>query len=91
MISDVNVINAERYEEYLAAISEAVRNYGGRYLVRAHETKVLEGTWNPARVVVIQFDSMAEAEKFYSSEQFLSARALRQNVAMVNMILAEGV
>jgi uncharacterized protein (DUF1330 family) len=91
MISDVNVVNAERYEDYLAAISEAVQKHGGRYLVRAHQTKVLEGTWNPARVVVIEFASMADAERFYSSEQFLAARELRQNVAMVNMILAEGV
>jgi uncharacterized protein (DUF1330 family) len=90
MISDVNIINAERYEEYRLAVRTAVDKYGGRYIVRGGSAKVLEGTWNPARVVIVEFSSMAEAEKFYESPEFLKAKQLRQNAAMVNMILTDG-
>jgi uncharacterized protein (DUF1330 family) len=90
MISDVNIINAERYEEYRLAVRVAVDKFGGRYIVRGGSAKVLEGTWNPARIVIIEFSSMAEAEKFYVSPEFLKARQLRQNAAMVNMILTDG-
>jgi uncharacterized protein (DUF1330 family) len=90
MISDINIINAERYEEYRVAVRNAVDKHGGRYIVRGGQSKVLEGTWNPARVVIVEFDSMQVAERFYQSPEFLAARALRQNAAMVNMILTEG-
>ena len=91
MIADINIINAERYEEYRAAVRDAVQKHGGTYLVRAGGVKVLEGTWNPARMVIVQFPSMADAERFYKCADFLAARALRQNAAMVNMILTEGI
>ena len=90
MISDVNIINAERYEEYRLAVRAAVEKFGGRYIVRGGSAKVLEGTWNPARVVIVEFNSMTEAVKFYSSPEFLIAKQLRQNAAMVNMILTDG-
>jgi len=90
MVSDVNIINAERYEEYRLAVRTAVEKYGGRYIVRAGSSKVLEGTWNPARMVIVEFESMQAAERFFDSPEFIAARALRQNAAMVNMILTEG-
>jgi uncharacterized protein (DUF1330 family) len=51
---------------------------------------VVEGTWNPSRLVVIEFPSLEQAERFYQSPEYRTARELRQNAAMVNMILIDG-
>jgi uncharacterized protein (DUF1330 family) len=91
VISDTSVINADRYESYRAAIGVAVERNGGRYLVRGGEVAILEGIWNPDRLVIIEFPSVNEAQHFFESTEFQQARELRQNAAMVNMILVDGV
>jgi uncharacterized protein (DUF1330 family) len=91
VILDVNVINAERYQSYREAVLVAIERHGGRYLVRGGEVAVLEGIWNPERVVMIEFPGVEDARRFYESPEFLAARELRQNAAMVNMILVDGV
>lgn len=90
MIADIGIINSERYEEYRLAVREAIERNGGRYLARGGDVTVLEGTWNPTRLVIIEFPTLAQAKNFYQSPEYLKTRALRQNAAMVNMILAEG-
>jgi len=90
MIADVGVINAERYEEYRVAVRAAIERNGGRYLARGGDATVIEGTWNPVRLVIVEFPTLGQAENFYRSPEFLEARALRQNAAMVNMILIDG-
>ena len=47
------VIDAEQYEEYKRLAQAAVAQYGGRYLVRGGESVILEGTWRPNRIVVL--------------------------------------
>jgi len=51
---------------------------------------VIEGTWDPSRLVIVEFPTLAQAENFYQSPEYLAARTLRQNAAMVNMILIDG-
>ncbi len=90
MIADVGIINGERYESYRVAVREAIARNGGRYLARGGDVTVVEGTWNPSRLVVIEFPSLEQAERFYQSPEYRTARELRQNAAMVNMILIDG-
>jgi uncharacterized protein (DUF1330 family) len=91
MIADLNVINRQRYETYRNLVREAIEEHGGRHLVRGGNCTVLEGIWDPARMVIIEFPSRAHAEAFYHSETYTKARAIRNNAAMLNMILVDGV
>ncbi len=90
VISDINVINLARYENYREVVAPAIDRFGGRYLAQAASVEVLEGTWNPTRIVVVEFPSRDDALRFFSSPEVQHARSLRQNVAMVNMILVDG-
>jgi uncharacterized protein (DUF1330 family) len=90
MVADVGIINAERYESYRLAVRAAIERNGGRYLVRGGDVTVIEGTWDPSRLVIVEFPTLAQAENFYQSPEYLAARTLRQNAAMVNMILIDG-
>jgi len=91
VVGDINVFNSERYEQYRIAMLAAVNEFGGRYLVKGGDVHVIEGTWNPARIIIIEFAELADALRFYDSTEFAHARALRQNVAMVNLIVVDGV
>ncbi len=59
-------------------------------LVRGGKTERLEGR-EPARIVVLPFESMAAARAFYDSPEYAKARAARENAAVMNMIIVEGV
>ena len=52
VIVETNVTDPERYEQYKAAASAAIAARGGRYLARGGELAVLEGDWQPSRLVV---------------------------------------
>ena len=68
-----------------------IEKYGGRYLVRGGRTEVLEGNWQPKRVVVLEFASADKARQWYESEDYRPARAIRMKASSGNVILVEGV
>jgi len=67
-----------------------VAAYGGRYLVRGGPTEVVEGDWQPHRVVVVEFDDLDAARRWYDSPEYTKARQIRQASATSSIILVEG-
>jgi uncharacterized protein (DUF1330 family) len=90
VIVETNVRDAEAYERYKAAASEAVAAAGGRYAVRGGDLEVLEGDWTPARLVVLEFDDLEAAKRWYASERYQQAKALRDGAASLRMVAVEG-
>ena len=91
IIADVKVRDTEQYKAYVALSPAAVAAAGGKFIVRGGRTAVLEGSWVPSRVVVIEFDAFNDAQAFYDSVQYRDARAKRAGATdFFNMILVEG-
>ncbi len=91
VIVEIDVQDPEGYEEYKAPAAATVIASGGRYLVRGGKTEVLEGDWQPKRIVVLQFDSVEQARAWYNSEEYQPLKAVRQRTTNTRMILVEGV
>lgn len=89
-IFDIEVTDPERYEEYKKLAPPAIAAYGGKYLVRGGELDVLEGDWNPSRIVVLEFPSAERARAWIDSPEYREARALRHATASTRAILVEG-
>jgi len=90
VIVEVDVTNPERYEQYKAATPAAVAAGGGRYIVRGGDLTVLEGDWEPARLVVLEFEDLAAAERWYESDAYQAAKKLREGGATMRMIAVQG-
>ncbi|MDR2239551.1 MAG: DUF1330 domain-containing protein [Zoogloeaceae bacterium] len=90
IVAQVAVSDPERYEGYKALATVAVAQYGGKYIVRGGETQRLEGDWTPSRLVVLEFDSVAAAQRFYNSPEYGAARRQREGAARMDMLIAEG-
>ena len=90
LIAEVDVTDPKAYDEYRKLTPAAVAAYGGRFIVRGGEVESKEGGWKPARLVVVQFDSMAQARKFYDSPEYAPALAIRLKAAKSKLILADG-
>jgi uncharacterized protein (DUF1330 family) len=90
LILDIDVHDAELYREYMALTPGTLKPFGGRFLVRGGEHEVLEGDWRPRRLVVVEFPSIDHARRFYASEDYVAAMAIRKRAATANTVLVEG-
>jgi len=91
VIVEVEVTDPERYKQYTAATPATIAAAGGRFLVRGGEFTVLEGDWQPSRLVVLEFEDLAAAERWYESEAYQAAMKLREGGARMRMVAVEGV
>lgn len=90
VIFDIHVTDPAGYEGYKPLESAAVERYGGRYLVCGGRSQVLEGEWPVDRLVVLEFDSVEAARRFYDSPEYRAARSHRQAAADGRVVLVEG-
>jgi uncharacterized protein (DUF1330 family) len=91
VIVETDITDPERYERYKAASPGAVAAAGGRFVVRGGELAVLEGDWQPSRLVVLEFEDLAAARRWYDSEGYQEARRLREGAARMRMVAVQGV
>lgn len=91
IIANVEVFNPDAYAEYSTLAAPAVEKYGGKFLARGGAAEVVEGGWGAHRVVVVEFDTVEQAKKCYSSPEYDEARQKRLGAADFNMLVVEGV
>jgi uncharacterized protein (DUF1330 family) len=91
VIVQVTVHDPVAYERYKQLAQDAVAAFGGRYVVRGGPTTVLEGTWQPSRLVVLEFADAERARAWWSSAEYAPGKALRQSCADTEMLLVDGV
>ena len=90
IISRVDVVDPEAYARYAAAATKAIADHGGRPLARGGRSEALEGPAR-ARNVVLEFEDYETARRYYHSQQYQAAKALRAGAAQIEMVLVEGV
>ena len=91
MLLDITVHDTVMYEQYLVQVEPIIKQFGGKYLIRsgsmAFDTdpncKVIpvEGGWNPDRLIIIQWNSMEQLQKFATSTEYVAIAELRANSA----------
>ena len=87
----VNVKNKNEYTKYTDIAGPALLAAGANILSRGGRIKNLEGK-KVDRVVVIEFPSMSQAEKFYKSDEYKKGlKYININVADRYLNIAEGV
>ena len=91
IIANVSVTDASQYEEYKKLSSIAMKAHGAEVCVRGGPVQLLEGDWQPERVVVLKFASVENARAFYNSVEYSRARQSRAGAAVMRMIVVEGV
>src|SRR5438552_13385456 len=86
LIANVTVQDAATFEEYRRQVPATIAKHGGRYLVRGGRVERLEGTWNPSRLVVLEFPSMEHARRWYDGEEYCGPKALRMRCAVTDAV-----
>ena len=90
VIAEIDVVDPAAYEDYRKQVLAVVTKYGGKFLVRGGTVESKEGGWVPKRIVVLEFPTMAQAQKFYDSPEYTPLIKLRQKASKGKLILVEG-
>ena len=90
VIAHIDVKDPVRYEDYKKMSPVSIGKYGGRFIARGGAVEVLEGTWEPKRLVLVEFPSVDAARQWYESEDYAPAKALRQATSTGDLVMVEG-
>jgi uncharacterized protein (DUF1330 family) len=90
VVVQITVEDPVRYAEYVRMAPPSIAAHGGRYIVRRGACEILEGSWLPSRLVVLEFSTVEQARAWWASPEYAPAKTLRQQSASTEMLLIEG-
>jgi uncharacterized protein (DUF1330 family) len=91
LISDITVRDRAAFEIYRTRAADAIHTYGGRYLARLGEVQLLEGSWNPNMIVIVEFPNLEKARAWYRSPEYAFALEMHDKALSRDLILVDGV
>jgi uncharacterized protein (DUF1330 family) len=89
-IGQLNVKNPEGYLAYSREVPPTLVPFGGRFLVRGGDPKVMDGQPTGLRNVVIEFPDMASAQGWYQSAAYQDILQGRLDNATGYLVMVEG-
>ena len=88
-IARVDVTDSDNYGEYAKVASQAVEEFGGKFLARGGQFLSKEGV-NRQRNVIVEFPSLEIANNCYNSPTYKRALAIAKKSAEREFIILEG-
>ena len=77
-------------DAYGQASMPSIFEHGAKVLAVDEHVEVLEGEWHGTRTVVLEFDSIDAARRWYSSDSYQAALPLRQAASDCNAVILAG-
>ena len=88
-ILQADITDLDGYESYKPLAAASVAEYGGTYLLRGGDVVSLEGSPPRSRTVILEFESMDAAKRWYESASYSEARPIRQSASEGSLYLVE--
>ena len=80
----------EKLAEYRERNTDAVAKHGGSFAARGGRQEILEGDYEPKRVVIIEFPDLDAARGWYESDDYAPLRELRRSASKTDIFVVEG-
>ena len=92
LIVDVLVQDANGFELYRQKVASIVYDFGGKFLVRGGEYTIKQSElWSPNMLVIIEFQSRNQAERFVNSSEYKKIQLISKRTAQTTMVIVDGV
>ena len=88
LVAHLRVHDKEGMEKFRQMAEPTIAEYGDKVLVRKPNPDVRQGNISGI-ALVIEFENIETARKFYESEKYQAAKAVRELAADTDLILAE--
>ena len=89
LVAHLRVHDKDGFEKFRQMAGPTIAEYGGKVLVREPNPDVREGK-DSGIALVIEFESIEIARKFYESEKYQAAKAVRELASNTHLVLVEG-
>ena len=76
VIANYTINDSEAFEKYPPAVGPTLARYGGKLLVADRSVRAIEGSPKPV-IVVIEFESVEAAQRWYDSPENTAVKSLR--------------
>ena len=90
VIGEIEVTDPAAYEEYRKQVGAVNAKYQGKFLARGGKAELLEGSGAPKRLVIVEFPSFEQAQKWYRSTEYGPLIKLRQKASKGRLVLVDG-
>ena len=90
IVGDIHMRDKSGLEKFIEMVKPILKEYDAKVLVRTPNAEAREGK-KTGIVVVIEFESIDKVRKFYESEVYQAAKAVRDKACDTDLFLAEGV
>jgi uncharacterized protein (DUF1330 family) len=90
VIAEIETTDPAKMEEYRKRAPASVAAFQGKYIARGGTTAVLEGSWTPSRIVILEFPSLDQAKRWYASPEYAHAKEARKGGGTMRVIAVEG-
>ena len=88
---ELEITNRDGMGPYIAGVAGTIAAHGGKYLVQAGNTEVVEGGLGQYPLkVILEFPTMAAAKGWYDSPEYQALLPHRTNNSKGNFVWAEG-
>jgi uncharacterized protein (DUF1330 family) len=91
VIAFLEVTDPEAFDAYRKVAGATFAPFGGKPVVVDGPFEVLEGLVHPKSVVVIEFETLEQAKRWYASPEYARSIPMRQQSANTSLILVDGV
>ena len=90
VVIDLDVFDIEKYLAYQRAVKPLLEAAGARYLARGGEFRIYQGYYQPRRLMVLEFPSLAAVDEFYASPAYLALDERRRACSSARIIAVDG-
>ncbi len=91
VIVDSVVTDQAVFNDFVQRVPPIVAAHGGKYLARGGVIEVVQGDWNPHRIVIVEFDSVDQARGWQESPDYAELKAMLNRSSNTSVIITEGV
>jgi uncharacterized protein (DUF1330 family) len=90
LIDVQEIIDEAMMAEYRQRVFPVVEEFGGKYRVIGGEQHVLEGDWKAVFPVIIEFENVELARRWYDAPEYKELKAMRLAATKGNTVLIDG-
>ena len=90
LVGNIVVHDQATFAAYGQKVAPVIAAFGGRYIVRGGAIAPVEGQLPIARLVIVEFSSMADLRRFYDSPEYAPLLKMRIDATTSNIAFVEG-
>lgn len=77
-LAEIEVLDPGKYQDYVDRAFGIIRKFGGEYVFRSSRMIPVSGDWKPQRMILIRFESKAQMQGCFGSEEYRRIEHLRE-------------